>query len=124
MSCPGDDGVQDDRGPVDDGEFVEASGQTPPLFQVAEPAFDYIAAAVVDRIERRGPSTACAPSAAVPGLIGGFGDHRADSAAPQQFPVGSGRVGLVAADPVRPGAWPSTAGTRNPQMVEQMRKGR
>ncbi|MGW0042679.1 hypothetical protein [Rhodococcus sp. NPDC003348] len=43
--------VDDDRCTEDDGELVTAGGQTAPAFQVVEPVFEDIAAAVVDRVE-------------------------------------------------------------------------
>ncbi len=118
MSGPRDDRVQDHRGSVDDGEFVEAGRDAAPLLEVAEPAFDHVAASVVGRVERRWPATTCAASATVPGLVVGFGDDCADPAASQQFPVGAGRVGLVAADPVRAGTGSPTTDPWNLQVVE------
>lgn len=53
MLGPCDDGVQDDGGPVDAGELVVAGGHASPLFEVAEPALDDVALAVVDCVERR-----------------------------------------------------------------------
>ncbi|MDQ0378486.1 hypothetical protein [Amycolatopsis thermophila] len=50
--------MEDDRGTVDDGEFVVASGQAAPLCEQVEAAFDDIAAAVVYRVECRWPAAA------------------------------------------------------------------
>lgn len=58
MLGPGDDGVEDGGGAVDDGEFVVAGGQAAPLFEVAEAALDDVALAVVAGIEARRPSAA------------------------------------------------------------------
>lgn len=60
----------------------------------------------------------------MPCLIVWLGDYHTDTAASQQCPVGAGGVRLVAADTI----WSST-GTpaifaRDPQVREQMRKGR
>jgi hypothetical protein len=58
MPGPGDDGVEDGGGSVDGGELVVAGGQAPPLREVAEAAFDDVAVAVVDGVERGWPAAA------------------------------------------------------------------
>lgn len=116
--------MQDNRCPVDSGELVVASSQSTPLLEVAEPAFDHIAAAIVGRVERRWPATTRAAPATMPRLIGRFGNDRSDPASAQQLSIGSGRVRLVASDPVRASAWSSTSDTGNLQVIEQIREGR
>lgn len=89
LAGPRDDRVQDHCCSVDDGEFVVASSQASPLFEVAEPAFDHIAAAVVGRVEHRWPATTRATATTVPGLIGRFRDDSADTAPAQQLSIGA-----------------------------------
>ncbi len=57
MPNPGDYRVEDGTGAVDDGEFVVASGQSPPLFEVTEAPLNNIACLVVFGVERRWAST-------------------------------------------------------------------
>lgn len=51
MPSPGDNGVEDGGAAVDDGEFVVAGCQPPPLFEVAEASFNDVAALVVFGVE-------------------------------------------------------------------------
>ena len=56
MPGPGDDGVED-GGTVHDSEFVVAGGLTTSLLEMAEPAFDDVAVAIVGRVEARWPAS-------------------------------------------------------------------
>ncbi len=53
MPGPGDDGVEDGAGAVDDGEFVVAGGQSPPLFEVTKAPLNNVACLVVFGVEGR-----------------------------------------------------------------------
>jgi len=61
-----------------------------------------------------------ASSAAVTGLVGGFGDHRLDVPTSQQVPVRARGVGLVAQHGIRSGAGPSGAQTWHRESVQQV----
>jgi len=58
MFRPGDDGIEDGGGAVDDSEFVVAGGQSSPLFEVAEASLDHVPVAVVVSVVPDGPATA------------------------------------------------------------------
>src|SRR6476620_7071141 len=105
MLRPGDDCVEDGGGSVDGGEFVVAGGQAAPLFEVAEPAFDEVALSVVDGVEGWRSPASCAAAFAVPDLIVGLGDDCGDASFAQMSADRARGVGLVAAQPVRAGAW-------------------
>ena len=81
MACPGDDGVEDGGGPVDGGEFVVASREAVPLFEVGRSAHDDVA--VVDGVERRRSSASLTATLPVPDLIRWFRDDGDDAALAQ-----------------------------------------
>ena len=78
-SGPGDDCVEDGGGAVDDRELVVAGGESAPLLEVAEAAFDHVPAAVVVGVEAWWPATSGAAPLPVPCLVGGLGDHGVDA---------------------------------------------
>ena len=53
-------------------------------------------------------------------LIGRFGNHRADASSPEPSAGRSTRIGLVAADAVGAGTWPTTVAAIDFQAREQM----
>lgn len=75
--------MEDYRAAVDDGELVEPGGQTAPLLEQVEAAFDNVATAVIDRIECGWAAATGASALAVALLVGGFGDDRDDTAGSQ-----------------------------------------
>jgi hypothetical protein len=89
---------------VADGELVEPGGQCPVAFEPVDAALHRMALAVVDRIEPGRPATAGPAPPSVAGLVGRFGDRGRDAPPPQMSPDRPGRVSLVCAHPLRPGA--------------------
>ena len=115
--------MEDCCGSVGDRELVVAGREAAPLLHVREAALDDVAASVVSGVESRWPAAARAASDAVSGLVGGFGDRRADPAGAQMLASAARRVGLVAADDVGPSARP-TARTFDSQLLEQRQQHR
>jgi hypothetical protein len=75
--------VENYRAAVDDGVFVEPGGQTAPLLEQVESAFDHVATPVINRIECGRTATTRGSPLAVPLLVGGFWDDRDDAASTQ-----------------------------------------
>ena len=99
---------------------VVTSGQTAPLREVVEAAFDDVASAVVDWIEYRW-AAAVGPSAfAVSGLVGGFGDHGGDAAGSQVLADRSRGIRFVASNPVRACACSTATEPWDSQVAHQM----
>lgn len=107
---PGDDCGQDDGGAVVDGVFVESGGQSAPLLDGVERAFDDVAALVGLGVQGGWAPALGAAVLAVADLVVTLGDHGLDAAAGQREPVGSGAVGLVAEHRVGAGAGPAWPG--------------
>lgn len=87
---PGDDGVEDDGGAVDDREFVVPGRQASPLLQPTEAALDDVALFVVDRVVGDGSAAAESAPLSVSLLVAGFRDHCLDAATAQMGSDGSG----------------------------------
>src|SRR5262245_15003473 len=120
MGCPDCDGPSDGGAAVDDCEFVVAGGQSTPLLDDIEAAFDDVAALVVCGIERRWASTGWATPLAVGDLIGRFGNDRDDPASAQLAANSPTRIGLISTHTVGSGAWPAATATSHPQVGQQM----
>lgn len=116
--------MEQDRGVVDEGEFVVAGGQSAPLLEQVKPSFDHGAAAIVPCVECRWAPAAGTAPCAVPGLIGRFGDHRDNAASTQMPPDRPRGVGLIGANTVRASTCPTPPRPRDPQMPHQMREHR
>ncbi len=116
--------MEDDRGAVDDGEFVVASSRTTPLLEQVEAAFDDVAPAIADRIESGWAAAAGTAAFAVPNLIGRLGDHRGDAAGAQMPADRLRGIGLVTTDTVGPGPGPTASNSTDLQMPHQVRKHR
>ena len=58
MLCPGDDGVEDDRGAVGGGVLVVSGGEAAPLLEVAEAALDHVAVLVAGGVVADGSAAA------------------------------------------------------------------
>src|SRR4051812_44995586 len=96
MSCePEGDGAQDEAAAVDQGEFVVAAGQGPPLLGPTEGALDDVALLVVLGVEARGSPAARAAILAVGDLVRRLGNDRGDTAGTQQGAGATRGVRLV-----------------------------
>jgi len=81
---PGDDGCEDGAGAVDDGELVVSGGQSSPLLEGSEGAFDDVAGLVGVVVVVHGSPAARAATGAVGSMVTGLGDDRDDPALAQQ----------------------------------------
>ncbi len=67
--------------------FVVAGGQAAPVFELAEAAFDAVAAGVAGAVEARWATAGRAATSAMGGLVGLLRNGVADAAGAQQCPV-------------------------------------
>ena len=74
-------GCEDGAGAVDDGELVVPGGQSSPLLEGSEGAFDDVAGLVGVVVVGHGPPATRTSAGAVGLLVAWFGDHRDDLAA-------------------------------------------
>lgn len=90
-----DDGGEGDAAPVGGGVFVVSGGDSAPLFESAEAAFDDVAISVSLTRKVWWPSAAAASVFSVLDLIGSFGDGAADPPPSQIPPCRRVGIGLV-----------------------------
>ena len=112
--------MEDRAGPVGDGEFVVAGGDSAPLFDQGKGPLDDVAVFVGVGIER-GRATALGPFPFACGnLIALLRDHGPDLAGAKHAPVHPAGVGLVCQDRVRTGTRPSAANPGNPDVSQDL----
>lgn len=100
-------------------EFVVAGGEAAPLLDVAESAFDDVAASVVGSVERGWSTASGSAPLAVSDLIAGLGNYRCDAAGTQVTADRAGRICLVCPDPIWSGSRSSPACPIYSQLVHQ-----
>lgn len=117
---PDDDGGDNDHRPIVDGALLVAGGESTPLFEPIDTAFDDVAPGRGRPVERQRASWPGRPLGA---LVTALRDRMRDLPRPQEPPTAEIAVAFVRNHSVGPGAGSSpSAGAWNPNAVEHRRQ--
>ena len=96
---------------------VVAGREAPPVLELVERSLDDVAVLVVTGVEADRPATTRALLLTVGDLVRRLRDYCLDATAAQVGAVSARRVGLVPAQRLGPGSWPTLARPRDAQLA-------